>query len=81
MEVFVSGMRPLIYIPQIDKYLAKFAHVALLRVTSVAAAKTSVNLLIDLVNSENGVLSVKLFPTLPQRPLQPRKTDECQPST
>lgn len=69
-------MRPLIYIPQIDYYMAKLTHAVLLRITSVAAAKTSVNLLTGLVNNPNGVLSVNLSPAVPQMPLQPPKIDE-----
>ncbi len=69
-------MRPLIYIPQIDYYMAKLAHAVLLRITSVDAAKTSVNLLTGLVNNPNGVLSVNLSPAVPQMPLQPPKIDE-----
>lgn len=81
LEFIVQGMRPLIYIPQIDYYIAKIAHAALLRVTSVATAKTSVNLLKNLVNNPNGVLSVNLSSAVPQVPLQPPKINECQPST
>lgn len=71
-------MSPLIYIPQIDYYIAKLAHAGLLRIKSVAAAKISVNFLTSLVNNPNGVLFVNLSPAVPQMP--PPKIDECQPS-
>lgn len=74
-------MRPLIYISQIDYYIARIAHAVLLRATSVAAAKTSVNLLTSLVKNPNGVLSVNLSWAVPQVPLQPPIINECQPST
>lgn len=74
-------MRPPIYIPQIDYYMAKFAHAVLLRVMFFTAAKTSVNLPTSLVNNPNGVLSVNLPLAVPQVPLQPPKINECQPST